>query len=78
MTQIATEALILASGALELELASEFLLLDVRSASPSARNNWNDFAQKLILRVVVSLKSLMHKSTVHQNEGMPLIHHCRI
>jgi hypothetical protein len=54
---------------LELDLAAEFLLLDVRSASPSARNNWSDFAIKLVLRVVVSLKSALQKRHEGHSEG---------
>jgi len=63
---------------MELDLAAEFLLLDVRSASPSARNKWRDFALKLILRVVISLKYAMQKDATKLDEGWQLPHPCRI
>jgi hypothetical protein len=55
-------------------LAAEFLLLDVRSASPSARNNWRDFAMKLILRVVISLKAALPSRASSRLKGDLLDH----
>ncbi len=51
-------------------------MLDVRSVSPSARNNFSDFAAKLLLRVVASLKSTQAKlkGEASQSEGARRLH----